>query len=136
VKPVVLDTNIIISAALVSVGKPARIIELISDDNIELIYNNTILNEYENVLSRERLGFSIEAQRAAVDMIVNKGILIEANVSTIPIIDEDDRIFYDTAKTANAILITGNKKHFPAEPMVMTPSEFLDSFNKVDFKCE
>ena len=127
---VVLDTNIIISAALVSLGKPARIIELISDDKIELIYNDTILNEYEEVLSRERLGFSIEAQRAAIDMIVEKGTFIEANVSTIPMRDEDDRIFYDTAVSGNAILVTGNKKHFPAEPMVMTPSEFLDKLSK------
>jgi len=128
VKLVVLDTNIIISAALVSVGKPAKIIELISDDNIALVYNDTILNEYKDVLSRERLGFSIESQRAAIDMIIDKGILIKANISTIPMIDEDDRIFYDTAVSGNAILITGNKKHFPVESMVMTPSEFLDSF--------
>ena len=127
-KLVVLDTNIIISAALVSVGKPAKIIELISDDNIALVYNDTILNEYKDVLSRERLGFSIESQRAAIDMIIDKGILIKANISTIPMIDEDDRIFYDTAVSGNAILITGNKKHFPVESMVMTPSEFLDSF--------
>jgi len=39
---VVLDTNIIISAALVNLGKPARIIELISDDKLELVYNDTI----------------------------------------------------------------------------------------------
>jgi len=128
VSSVVLDTNIIISAALVSLGKPARIIELISDDKLELIYNDSILNEYEDVLSRERLGFSIEAQRTAIDMIVDKGTLVDANVSTTPMIDEDDRVFYDTAITANATLITGNKKHFPAEPMIMTPSEFLDSF--------
>ena len=131
---VVLDTNIIISAALVSLGKPAKIIELISDDKLDLIYNDRILNEYEEVLSRERLGFSIEAQRAALDMIVDKGTLIEANISSAPMIDEDDRVFYDTAITANAILITGNKKHFPTEPMVMTPSEFLDTFDIISKK--
>jgi len=130
VKPVVLDTNIVISAALVNLGKPAKIIELISDDYLELIYNNTILDEYENVLSRERLGFSLEAQRTAIDMIVDKGTLVEANVSTVPMIDEDDRVFYDTAVTANATLVTGNKKHFPDEPIVMTPNEFLESIKQ------
>ena len=129
-KPVVLDTNIVISAALVNLGKPAKIIELISDDYLELIYNNTILDEYKNVLSRERLGFSLEAQRAAIDMIVDKGTLVEANVSTVPMIDEDDRVFYDTAVTANATLVTGNKKHFPDEPIVMTPNEFLESIKQ------
>ena len=43
---VVLDTNIVISAALVSLGKPAKIIELISDDDLKLIYNDIILREF------------------------------------------------------------------------------------------
>jgi len=40
--------------------------------------------------------------------------------------DEDDRIFYDTAKSANAVLVTGNKKHYPDESFIMTPAEFLE----------
>ena len=41
-------------------------------------------------------------------------------------IDEDDRIFYDTAKTAKAYLITGNKKHYPQENFIFTPADFLE----------
>jgi hypothetical protein len=39
--------------------------------------------------------------------------------------DEDDRVFYDTAKTAGAYLIPGNTKHFPQEPFILTPAQFL-----------
>ena len=39
--------------------------------------------------------------------------------------DEDDRVFYDTAVKAEAYLITGNKKHFPLEPFIVYPVNFL-----------
>jgi hypothetical protein len=39
--------------------------------------------------------------------------------------DESDRVFYDVAKTAGAYLITGNTKHFPQEPFILTPAEFV-----------
>jgi hypothetical protein len=46
--------------------------------------------------------------------------------STHAMIDEDDRVFYDTAKFAGAYLITGNIKHYPAEPFIITPAVFLE----------
>jgi len=39
--------------------------------------------------------------------------------------DESDRVFYDTAKTIGAILVTGNIKHYPDEPLIMTPAVFM-----------
>jgi hypothetical protein len=36
-------------------------------------------------------------------------------------------VFYDVAKMNNAILITGNRKHFPEEDFILTAVEFLDS---------
>ena len=57
------------------------------------------------------------------------GTLIEPVVSNIYLPHEPDRVFYDAAKTAEAILITGNIKHFPKESFVMTPPDFWDSFN-------
>ena len=98
-KRVVIDTNVVISAALVRIGKPAKIIELISENKLDMIYNNDILQEYKEVLAKERLGFSPDAQHAAINMIVRKGTIVEANISTIPLTDESDRVLYDTAKT-------------------------------------
>ena len=39
--------------------------------------------------------------------------------------DESDRKFYDAAKFCNAYLLTGNKKHYPKDPLVLSPAEFL-----------
>jgi predicted nucleic acid-binding protein len=47
-------------------------------------------------------------------------------LSNIKFTDEDDRIFYDTAKTVNTVLITGNKKHFPKDKIVLSPKEFIE----------
>ena len=46
--------------------------------------------------------------------------------SNLQMIDEADRIFYDTAKGSNSILITGNIKHFPKEDFIKTVNEFLN----------
>ncbi|MDR1320508.1 MAG: putative toxin-antitoxin system toxin component, PIN family [Gracilibacteraceae bacterium] len=123
---VVLDTNIIVSAALSPVGNPAKIIALIPEQEIQVYYCTGILSEYSDVLSRPRLKIPAEIQRRIINAILRAGILLEPTASTIPLPDETDRIFYDTAKEAGAILITGNIKHYPAENFIMTPSQFLN----------
>jgi len=45
--------------------------------------------------------------------------------SDIPISDETDRIFLDTAMANGATLITGNKKDYPDKPFIVTPAELL-----------
>jgi len=48
------------------------------------------------------------------------------DASDFPMIDESDRKFYDLHKAANAILITGNAKHFPKEDLIMSPVAFIE----------
>jgi putative PIN family toxin of toxin-antitoxin system len=126
---VVLDTNIIVSAVLSPDGNPAKIIALIPEKEIQVYYGIGILSEYRDVLSRPRLKITVEIQRRIVNAIIKVGILLEPTTSTIPLPDETDRVFYDTAKEAGAILITGNIKHYPAENFIMTPSQFLKGEN-------
>ena len=41
--------------------------------------------------------------------------------------DEDDRVFYEVALSKDdAYLVTGNLKHFPATPIVVTPAEMIE----------
>jgi putative PIN family toxin of toxin-antitoxin system len=122
---VVLDTNIIVSAALSPIGNPAKIIAMIPGEEIQVYYGVGILSEYRDVLSRPRLKIPAELQKRIIEAIVNAGIFFEPTASAIPLPDETDRIFYDTAKEIGAILITGNIKHYPAENFIMTPSQFL-----------
>jgi putative PIN family toxin of toxin-antitoxin system len=128
---VVIDTNIIISAARVSQGNPAKILRLIRDnENIKFYYNTVIFAEYKKVLAYERLKFSLEVQKTILNTIQAVGIMLEPVTSDIALPDESDRIFYDTAKESNSYLITGNIKHYPDEPFVLSPAQFVALFTE------
>ena len=125
----VIDTNIVISAALSDEGKPAQIMKMVSDGECQLYCNTQIISEYTEVLSREKFNFSIDKQKAFTNKIEEIGVVVDPVPSVIPFADESDRVFYDTAKKAGAILITGNIKHYPTETFIMTPSDFLESLD-------
>jgi len=123
-KKVVLDTNIIISSVISAKGNPSAIMELVSAQVIHAYYNDEILDEYKRVLAYERLKIEPNKQAEIIEKIKEVGIFITASASTVPLPDESDRIFYDTARDAEAILITGNIKHYPNEPFIMTPANY------------
>jgi len=126
---IVLDTNIIISSAKSMKGNPAKIVNLIYDEeDIQLYYSDNIFAEYKKVLAYERLKISSETQKEILEVVKEVGILIEPAVSDISLPDESDRIFYDAAKSVNAYLITGNLKHYPEEPRIMSPAQFVEMF--------
>ena len=122
---VVLDTNVLVSA-LLSNGPPAAIIDLAAEGKLTPFYNDLIISEYCDVLQRPKFGFHYTQVSRLINNIIRAGIATEANISSlIHISDEDDRIFFDTAKNSGAILITGNVKHFPLESFIVSPSQFL-----------
>ena len=123
---VVIDTNIIISAAISNRGKPAKIMNLVSDGKIKLYYSPEILNEYAEILSREKFKFSVDLQKAVIEKIMEIGFLLEPAASNIQLADESDRKFYDAATKAKAYLITGNTKHYPQEAHIVTPAQFVE----------
>ena len=58
-----------------------------------------------------------------------QGIQVFSKASNIPLPDESDRKFYDTAKAVAAILVTGNAKHYPPDdPLIMTPRDFYEKY--------
>ena len=41
--------------------------------------------------------------------------------------DEDDRVFYEVSLSdEDSFLVTGNLKHYPMSPHVITPAQFVD----------
>ena len=126
-KGVVLDTNVLVSANMTSEGNPAKIVNLVSHKELQLYYCPEILDEYKRVLAYEKLDIPATTQIKAIEGICKLGELIEPAVSAIPLADETDRVFYDTAKESGAILVTGNIKHFPNESFIMTPGDFIAS---------
>jgi putative PIN family toxin of toxin-antitoxin system len=123
---VVLDTNVIASAAISPLGNPAKILDMVLDGEITLHYCDDIMREYADVLSRERLNIPEDLRFDIIRGIERVGVLVNQETSTIPLPDEDDRAFYDTAKQSRAILVTGNTKHYPEDPEIITPASFVD----------
>jgi len=129
-RQIVIDTNVIISSVLSPNGKPSEIVKRCFSNSLQLICTNEILDEYRRVLSYNKLNITADTQASIIRAIEEVAVFIEPTVSEIPLPHESDRIFYDTAKSGNAILITGNLKHFPDEPFIMTPSDLMQ---KEDF---
>jgi len=121
----VLDTNILVSS-LLTAGPPAIIVDLVADGKIIPFYSNPILHEYWDILSRKKFGFDPLQVTRLLDDIVRTGIAVEGEESDKnKKVNKDDRIFYNAAVEATAYLITGNIRHFPKEPFVVTPAQFL-----------
>jgi putative PIN family toxin of toxin-antitoxin system len=96
---VVIDTNVLISSVIAPGSKPAEIMSLCFLERIQVIYAVKILDEYKRVLSYERLNIEDQTQNAILDAIEEIGILVNlVTESDIPMPDETDRIFYDTAR--------------------------------------
>jgi len=91
---------------------------------MQVCYNADILTEYEEVLSRPWLNIKTEMSIRVIVLIKKTGFLIEPIPSEILLPDQSDRIFYDTARAAGAILVTGNNKHYPVESFIMSPGDF------------
>jgi putative toxin-antitoxin system toxin component, PIN family len=127
---VVLDTNVLVSGLLSANGIPTQIVNAFKDKCFILFYSYEILAEYSDVLFRERLGLNHEDVNNLLEEISKIGILITPDISNIPMSDEDDRVFYDVAKCCNAYLVTGNTKHYPYEPHILTPAQFIEMFEK------
>jgi len=126
---VIIDTNVFISSRISINGYPADIMNLIADGQVELYYCPEILDEYTRVLAYKKFNFSTESCKLTIEDIKAVGNLVKPSVSEIPLPDESDRVFYDAAKFINGYLITGNQKHYPKEPFILTPMQFIELFN-------
>jgi len=126
----VIDTNVLVSALLTSNGAPAKVLNHVILGNVVVCYDSNIISEYREVLARPKFNFDQKLVRRIIDFIELKGISIVPQSLSIEFEDEDDKIFYEVAMSADANLVTGNKKHFTKDRIVVTPQEFLDIIAK------
>lgn len=127
----VIDTNVIVSALLKWNSVPGVVLQAVFNGFVVPVYNDEILNEYRNVLNRPKFGFSSELISETISQIESLGVMenaLETVAEAMP--DPKDIVFYSIAlshgKTAETHLVTGNVKHFPANPIVVTPRQMLD----------
>jgi putative PIN family toxin of toxin-antitoxin system len=123
---IVLDTNVIVSALMNANGIPARILSLMLNGKIRVLFDNRIVFEYRDVLSRKEFGFDADIISNLVDYLKNNGEFVNSNPIKIKFPDETDKKFYEVYKSGGAqYLITGNLKHFPKEDGIVGPGEFI-----------
>ncbi len=127
---VVIDTNVLVSAMLRWNSVPGNILELTFDGPIVPVLNQDILAEYQEVLRRPQFHLDESIIQDVIDSIREKAIFVDAEALNVELPDPKDRVFYEVVmeerKQENAYLVTGNIKHFPTKPFVVTPREMLD----------
>ena len=127
---VVLDTNVLVSALLTPGGVCGQIVELVIRNVLDVCVDGRILEEYEAVLHRS--GFSFAAGN--VDRVLAQLELVAERVTARPfrssIPDPSDLAFLEVAVAGHAVLVTGNKRHYPSGARggvrVVSPRELLD----------
>ncbi len=130
----VIDTNVLVSALLSSHNNAAtvQVIRKLFSGNIIPIYSREILKEYNEVLRRKKFKFSEELVTALISSIERIGQIVTPSPTGELLPDMKDLPFYEVVmekQTDDAFLVTGNKKHFPNKPFIVTPKEFLEILN-------
>ena len=122
---VVIDTNVLVSSLWSKNGTCANILYKVLNYELTVVYDQRILHEYKSILERPKFGFTKDEVKAIIDFIKNEGLCIVAKPLDLNFKDESDKKFYEVAKSIGCKLITGNKKHFPDDNGIVSPSEFL-----------
>lgn len=133
--PVVIDTNVLVSALLSKHpdSSTVKVLDAIFNSEIIPLYNDEIMHEYEDVLHRKKFNFSEPAIQLIIHSIRDNGICVERLDTKEILPDSKDLVFYEVCmakRDENSMLVTGNMKHFPTKPFIVTPKELLDIINQ------
>jgi putative PIN family toxin of toxin-antitoxin system len=126
----VVDTNILVSAALNPSGIPRAVLLLATTKPAALYISEAILDEYREVLARPELKIRKGLRLQLLELIRSKAHLVKPARPLLVTKDPDDNKFLECADIARAdYLVTGNQKHFPKfwkKTKVISSREFLD----------
>jgi uncharacterized protein len=110
----VLDTNIIVSAALKPAGLPRTVLLLALKKPARLYLSAAIFAEYRVVLSGAELQIRKGLRQQLLELLENRAHFVAPSASLQVTSDPADNIFLECADAARAdYLITGNQRHFP-----------------------
>ena len=132
-KYAVIDTNVMVSAMIThnAASPTVKVVEAIGQGELVPLYNEEIITEYNDVLSRAKFGFLHLSVARLIRTLMDKGIMMERLSSGETFTDASDTVFYEVALSKEgSYLVTGNKKHFPKAPIVVTPAEMMEILAK------
>jgi putative PIN family toxin of toxin-antitoxin system len=125
----VVDTNIIVSAALKPDGLQRTVFLLAITKPARLYVTEPILAEYREVLARPELQIRRGLRQQLLQLIKNNSHFVRAvhplQVATDP---SDDKFLECADATRADYLVTGNQRHFPKswkKTKVIAPREFI-----------
>lgn len=130
---VVLDTNVLFSAAPKRAGAPTAVFDLVIAGTLTPCASETVLAEYYEVLNRPVLQLHSVRDREVLELLALVAVSVTPTVNLSVCTDPDDNIFLECAEAAEAdFLVTGNLKHHPADKrwkttQIVTPRQLLDS---------
>lgn len=131
----VIDTNVLVSAALARnqiESVPYLILLEILKKSFIPIVDESIVEEYKEVLFRTKFGFIHKEAENVIEIILKNALKVSIPSTGKILPDMDDVIFYDVAfanQDKGAYIVTGNTKHFPDCEFVVTPRTFLNMIN-------
>ena len=125
---VVFDTNVIVSSMLSNNpnASTVKVVEAISHGKAIPLYNDEIIVEYREVLRRTRFNLQPSIVNSMMDSIIRLGVRVDRTQTDETFVDLSDLVFYEVALSKEgSFVVTGNTKHFPKSPIVVTPTELL-----------
>jgi len=131
----VIDTNVFVSALLAKRpdSPTVAVVEKLFDDTVVPVFSRAILDEYAEVLNRRKFHFDSDTVCEFLRGVEERGILLEPGETDIVLSDMKDVPFYAVTLAhgeENTCLVTGNLKHFPLRPFIVTPAQFLEILQK------
>jgi len=125
----VLDTNIVVSAALKPAGLQRTVFLLALTKPARLYLSARVFAEYRAVLSRAELHVRKGLRRQLLQLLKNRAHFVLPSGSLQVTSDPADNIFLECADAARAdYLITGNQRHFPKfwkKTKIISSREFI-----------
>ncbi|WP_033147568.1 putative toxin-antitoxin system toxin component, PIN family [Prevotella sp. P6B1] len=125
----VIDTNVLVSAFITKKldSSTAMVWGAVLNGDIIPMYNEEIIDEYTDVLHRKKFNIPEQLIKDVINHIMTNGVRGERVLSDDFFPDPKDVVFYEVAISKDdAYLVTGNTKHFPKKPIVVTPAEMLE----------
>ena len=125
---VVIDTNVLVSSLLSKHedSATAQIAKRLLAGKLCPLYNDEILAEYREVLHRDKFKFSEDSIQTLISSVMTHGISAERVHTDEPLPDPKDVVFYEVSLSEpTSFLVTGNLKHFPVKPQIVSPAEML-----------
>ena len=117
---------------------PGLVLEFALSGIIIPILNKEIVSEYRTVLMREKFHLTPEIVNDLIQTLEYYGEYIEPERLNIKLPDPKDIIFYkvvmEKKKENMTYLVTGNLKHFPSEPFIVTPRQIINILNENSVK--